>query len=226
MQVLLPVLLTLLIATGAVATTALFHPIIFISITTIGTLIKNVVLPLVFFAVVLNVISNMAPNFKLSNLANLLRTVALSLSGLFGTIFLGLLAVYGVGGAVSDSVAIRTAKFAVDAFVPIVGGMFTKALETIVSSSLLIKNAVGIAGMVGVLLIMSLPLLKIISLAFIYKLASALLQPLGEGRMVDCLDDLGNGLLTIFAVVAVTGLLFFFALTAVIGVGNLVVMLR
>jgi stage III sporulation protein AE len=44
--------------------------------------------------------------------------------------------------------------------------------------------------------------------------------------MVDCLNDLGNSLLIVFAVVATTGLLFFFALTIVIGVGNLVIMMR
>ena len=226
MQALLPVLLTLLTATGAVTTTALFHPVIFVSLTAIGTLIKNIVLPLVFFAVILNLISHLAPDFKLSNLAGLIKTVALGLAGLFSTVFLGLLAVYGVGGAVGDSIALRTAKFAVDAFVPIVGGMFTDALEIIAGSSLLIKNAVGIAGMVRIFFIMGLPLLKIIASAFIYKLAGALLQPVGEGRMVDCLNDLGNSLLVVFAVVATTGLLFFFALTIVIGVGNLVIMLR
>ncbi|GAB6274721.1 MAG: stage III sporulation protein AE [Peptococcaceae bacterium] len=226
MQALLPVLLTLLTATGAVTTTALFHPVIFVSLTAIGTLIKNIVLPLVFFAVILNLISHLAPDFKLSNLAGLIKTGALGIAGLFSTVFLGILAVYGVGGAVGDSIAMRTAKFAVDAFVPIVGGMFTDAMEIIAGSSLLIKNAVGIAGMVGIFFIMGLPLLKIIALAFIYKLAGALLQPVGEGRMVECLNDLGNSLLVVFAVVATTGLLFFFALTIVIGVGNLVIMLR
>jgi stage III sporulation protein AE len=73
---------------------------------------------------------------------------------------------------------------------------------------------------------MVIPLLKIITLAFIYKLAGALIQPIGSGQMVDCLNSLGNNLLLIFATVATVGLLFFFTITIVVGVGNISVMLR
>jgi len=150
----------------------------------------------------------------------------MGLLGAMSTIFLGILSIQGVAGAVGDSVVLRTAKFATDAFVPVVGGMFSDALEAIVSSSLLIKNAVGIAGVAVVLAIMLTPLLKILCLALIYKLASAIIQPVENGQMVDCLNDLGNSLLAVFAVVATAGLLFFFTLTIVVAVGNLTVMLR
>ncbi len=226
MQALLPLLLTLLVAMGGVASAAIFHPVILASLTVIGTLTKNIVLPLIFFAAVLSIAGNLSPQFRVSHLAGLLKTIALGILGVFGTIFLGLLAIRGVAGGVGDGIALRTAKFAVDAFIPIVGGMFSDALEAIVSSSLLIKNAAGIAGMIIVLLIMGLPLLKILTLALIYKLAGALVQPVGEGQVVDCLNDLGASLMMVFAVVSVVGLLFFFTIAILIGVGNLTVMLR
>lgn len=226
MQALLPLLLTLLVAVGGVASAAIFHPIILASLTVIGTVIKNIILPLIFFAAVLGIVSNLSPKFKVSKLAGLMKNTAMALMGLFSTVFLGLLAIQGVAGAVGDGVAFRTAKFATDAFIPVVGGMFSDALEAVISSSLLIKNAVGIAGVLVVLFIAALPLLKIVSLAFIYKLAGAIIQPVGDGQMVDCLNDLGNSLLTVFAAVATVTLLFFFAITIVVGVGNLTVMLR
>lgn len=226
MQALLPVLLTLLVAVGGVASAAIFHPVILVSLTVIGTLINNLVLPLIFFSAVLGLVSNLSPGFKVSNLAGLLKTVAMGLLGVFGTVFLGLLAIQGVAGAVGDGVVLRTAKFSLDAFIPVVGGMFSDALEAVISSSLFIKNALGIAGVVAVFLIMALPLIKLISLAFIYKLAGALIQPVGDSQVVDCLNDLGNSVITIFAAVATVGLLFFFAISIVVGVGNLTVMLR
>jgi stage III sporulation protein AE len=226
MQALLPLLLTLMVAVGGVASAAIFHPVILASLTVIGTLTKNIVLPLIFFAVVLNIAGNLSPQFRISHLAGLLKTIALGILGIFSTIFLGILAIRGVASGVGDGIALRTAKFAVDAFIPIVGGMFSNALEAIIGSSLLIKNAAGIAGMIAVLLIMSLPLLKIITLALTYKLAGALVQPVGEGQVVDCLNDLGSGMMMIFAVVSVVGLLFFFTIVILVGVGNLTVMLR
>lgn len=226
MQALLPLLLTLLVALGGVASAAIFHPVILASLTLLGTLTKNIVLPLIFFAAVLSIAGNLSPHFRLSHLAGLFKTVALGILGVFSTIFLGLLAIRGVAGGIGDGIALRTARFAVDAFIPIVGGMFADALEAIVSSSLLIKNAAGIAGMIAVLLIVGLPLLKMITLALIYKLAGALVQPVGEGQVVDLLNDLGGSLMMVFAVVSVVGLLFFFTIAILVGVGNLTVMLR
>lgn len=226
MQAIMPLLLTLLVAMGGVASAAIFHPVILISLTFIGTLTKNVVLPLIFFSAVLGIADNLSANFKVSRLAGLLKTVAMGLLGIFSTIFLGVLAIQGVAGAVGDGVTLRTAKFAIDAFIPVVGGMFSDALESVVSSSLLIKNAAGITGMISIFLIMGLPMLKIISLSFIYKLAGALVQPVAEGQVVDCLNEMGSSLILVFAAVGVVGLLFFFSITILIGVGNMTVMLR
>jgi len=226
MQALTPVLLTLLVAVGGLASAAIFSPVILATLSIFGTLIKDIVLPLLFFVAILGIVGNLSEQFKVSNLANLLKTVAMGLMGLFSTIFLGVLAIQGVAGAVGDSVTFRTAKFSVDAFVPVVGGMLSDALEAVISSSLLLKNAVGIAGMAVIGTVMVIPLLKIITLAFIYKLAGALIQPIGSGQMVDCLNTLGNNLLLIFATVATAGLLFFFTITIVVGVGNISVMLR
>jgi len=226
MQAIMPLLLTLLVAMGGVASAAIFHPVILISLTIIGTLTKNVVLPLIFFSAVLGIADNLSANFKVSRLAGLLKTVAMGLLGIFSTIFLGILAIQGVAGAVGDGVTLRTAKFAINAFIPVVGGMFSDALESVISSSLLIKNAAGIAGMISILLIMGLPMLKIISLSFIYKLAGALVQPVAEGQVVDCLNEMGSSLILVFAAVGVVGLLFFFSITVLIGVGNMTVMLR
>jgi stage III sporulation protein AE len=226
MQALTPVLLTLLVAVGGLASAAIFSPVILATLSIFGTLIKDVVLPLLFFVAILGIVGNLSERFKVSNLADLLKTVAMGLMGVFSTIFLGVLAIQGVAGAVGDSVTFRTAKFSVDAFVPVVGGMLSDALEAVISSSLLLKNAVGIAGVAVIGTVMVIPLLKIITLAFIYKLAGALIQPIGSGQMVDCLNSLGNNLLLIFATVATVGLLFFFTITIVVGVGNISVMLR
>ncbi len=226
MQALMPVLLTLLVVVGGVASAAIFSPVILATLGIFGTLIKDVVLPLLFFVAILGIVGNLSERFKVSNLADLLKTAAMSLMGLFSTIFLGVLAIQGVAGAVGDSVTFRTAKFSVDAFVPVVGGMLSDALEAVISSSLLLKNAVGIAGVAVIGTMLVIPLLKIITLAFIYKLAGALIQPIGSGQMVECLNSLGNNLLLIFAAVATAGLLFFFTITIVVGVGNISVMLR
>ena len=226
MQALLPLLLTLLAAMGGVASTAIFHPIIFGSITVIGTVIKVIVFPLIFFSAVLSILSYFSERFQVSRLADLMKTVAMTVLGLCSTIFLGVFAIKGVAGSVTDGVAIRTAKFATDAFIPVVGGMFSDALDAVIGSSLLIKNAVGIVGVIIIFILTIMPMLKIFAVAFVYKLAGALIQPVGDKQMADCLTALGKSLLSVFAAVATVGLLFFFAITIVVGMGDLMTMLR
>lgn len=226
MQAITPVLLTLLVAVGGITSASIFSPVILATVDIFGTMIKNVILPLLFFVAVLSLAGNLSSRLKLSSLADLLKSIAMGITGVFSTIFLGVLAVQGVAGAVGDSVTFRTAKYSVDAFVPVVGGMLSDALEAVVSSSLLIKNAVGIAGVGVILTMLVVPLLKIFTLAFIYKLAGALIQPINDGQMVDCLNGLGNNLFLVFAAVATVGLLFFFTITIIVGIGNITVMLR
>ncbi len=226
MQALMPLLLTLLVAVGGITSAAIFHPLVFISITAFGTIIKNIVLPLIFFAAVLEIVSNLSSEFQVSRFAGLLKGVAMGLMGFMSTIFLGIMAIQGVAGAVGDSLTYRTAKFATGTFIPVVGGVFSDALGAIIGSSLLIKNAVGIAGVLIIALIVVVPLVKIITMAFIYKLAGAIIQPVGEDNISDCLNALGNNLITIFAAVATVGLLFFFTIAIVVGMGNITVMLH
>lgn len=226
MQALLPLLLTLLVAVGGITSAAIFHPLVFITVAAFGTIIKNVILPLIFFAAVLEIVSGLSTQFQVSRLAGLLKGAAMGLMGLLCTIFLGVMSIQGVAGAVGDSLTYRTAKFATDTFIPVVGGVFSDALGAIIRSSLLMKNAVGIAGVLIIALILVVPLVKIITMAFIYKLAGAVIQPVGEENISNCLNGLGNNLITMFAAVAVVGLLFFFTLAIVVGLGNLTVMLH
>ncbi|MGI6491770.1 MAG: stage III sporulation protein AE [Peptococcaceae bacterium] len=226
MQVLTPVLLTMLVAVGGVASATIFSPVVMVTLNIFGTLIKDIVLPLLFFVAVLGIAGNLTSHLKVSGLADLLKSVAMGLTGVFSTVFLGVLTIQGVAGAVGDSLTFKTAKYSVDAFVPVVGGMLSDALEAVVGSSLLIKNALGIAGVAVILSILAVPLLKIITLAFIYKLAGALIQPVNDDQMVSCLNSLSNNLFLVFAAVATTGLLFFFTITILVGIGNINVMLH
>jgi stage III sporulation protein AE len=148
------------------------------------------------------------------------------LTGLLLTVFTGILGVQGVAGAVTDGVGLRTVKYLTGAVVPVVGGVLTDAVDAVAGCSLFIKNAVGIVGVLAILFLCTLPVVKILSAAVMYRLAAALLQPLGAQELSESLHLLGNYLLLVFAAVAAVGLMFFIALTIIVGLSNVVVMLR
>ncbi len=226
MLALLPVLLTVLLGTGAVTTSALLHPLIPALVTGITTLMTTVVFPLIFLGAVLDIASGFNENLKLTQLAGLLRQGAMLVMGLGFTVFMGATAVKAAAGAVGDSVALRTAKYLTGALIPVVGKMFADAAELVWSSGLLLKNALGLLGMAAIFFIAIFPALKILSLIFVYRAAAAVVQPVGPGPIVNCLNTMAGALLLVFAAVATVALMFFISVTVLIGAANATVMMR
>ncbi|MDF2889672.1 MAG: Sporulation stage protein [Clostridia bacterium] len=225
-QALFPTMIALLVAVGGITSSTVFQPIIFGSISLIITAIKFFVIPLVYFSAVLSLLNNLTEGIKVERLASLLRQIAIGILGVMLTVFLGVISVQGVASSSLDGMTIKTAKFAMDKFVPIVGKFLNDAFDTVVSCSMLIKNGIGIAGLVVLLMICLFPLIKILSIIAIYKITSALIEPILDNQIVKCLNDMSNSLLIIFSAVISVGVLFFVFITVIMGVGNMTVMLR
>lgn len=226
MLAVIPILLTLLTSMGNITAAALFHPLVIFMVNTSSILIYYIVFPLLFFSTVLDLVSMISERYKLTRLASLMKQVGVGLLSIFLTIFLGVLSVQGAVTSISDGLAIRTAKYVTGNFVPVVGKMFSDAAETVIGASLLLKNGIGIVGAIILLFIAVFPALKILVLSFVYKLSSAVLQPLGNNAIISTLNTIGNSMLYIFASLATIGLMFFLAMTIIISAANLSVMVR
>ncbi|HHY25477.1 MAG TPA: stage III sporulation protein AE [Desulfitobacterium dehalogenans] len=225
MQTLLPVMMTMLVAMGNLTTAALFKPIVLGSLTFLATLIKTVALPLFFLAAVLKLFNHISNEFKLSRLAGLLEFTGKLSLGIILTVFIGVMAVQGVTGGVADGVVLRTAKYSAD-LIPVVGKFFKDAVELVVTSGLLLKNALGIVAIIALALICLGPVVKLVAMILVFKISSALIEPLGQKELADTLQEMSKSLIFIFASVASVAIMFFMAIAVVVGSGNLTVMLR
>lgn len=223
---LVPLLLALIAASGGLVSAAFFHPVILFLMNMSGLFMQYIILPLLFLATLLSIVSTMSEQYKVSQLAQLLRNWSIGLMGLFLTVFLGVISVQGASAAVTDGVTIRTAKFVTGNFIPVIGRMFTDATDTVVSASVLLKNTVGIAGVAILLIIVAFPAIKILMIAFIYKFAAAILQPLGGGPIIKCLDIISKSVIYVFAALGIVSLMFFLSITVIIAAGNLTMMMR
>ncbi|MED4070510.1 stage III sporulation protein AE [Priestia endophytica] len=223
---LIPLLLALMASSGGVMSAAFFHPVIIFLMNTSGLLIQYVVMPLLFLSALLSIVSTISEQYKVTQLAQLMRNVSIGVLGGFLTIFLGVISVQGTSSAVADGITVRTAKFITGNFVPVVGRMFTDATDTVLSASLLLKNTVGLVGVAILLFITAFPALKLLSIAIIYKLAAALIQPVGGGPIISCLSIISRSVIYIFAALAVVSLMFFLCITLVITASNITMMVR
>ncbi|HHY13446.1 MAG TPA: stage III sporulation protein AE [Thermoanaerobacterales bacterium] len=222
----LPILISLLIASGGYTSAAILHPFILMTVSSIGTLIRDIVLPLVFLSAALQIVNNITDTLKVTRMSAFLKEVCVGLLGVFLSIFVGAVIIQGAGAAVADGISIRTVKFATKNFLPIVGGIFVDALDTVVGCSILLKSALGLFGTIIIFIICIFPILKIISLIFIFKVASAIVEPLGENKVVTCLNDMGNSLVLILVCVASVVMMLFIVITIIVGAGNMIIMMR
>lgn len=225
-QVLFPIILTLLIAMGGITSSGILQPVTALLVGTSGTVLKNIMMPLIFFSAVLVLVNNVSDKIKLDRLCSLTKNICTWTLGIFFTIFVGVLSIQGALAASFDGVSIRTAKYAVETFVPIVGGLFSKTVDMIIGCSLLVKNAVGIAGLITIVMIALYPIIKILCLIAIYKISSAILEPISDGRVSMCLNDIGDVLTVLFVTVAGMTIMFFLTITLLVGVGNIATMMR
>ncbi len=223
---LLPLLMILLASLGSLASAAIFHPLVIFTVHFFSTIVRDIVFPLIFITTILSIVNHMAPQYPVKRLANLFRDLTIWLMGFSLTIFIGITAIQGVAGTVADAVTLRTAKFATGAFIPVVGGMLADALETVVGVSIILKNGLSIVGLIMLFLFTVFPLIKIFAIMLVYKVAAAIVQPLGETELSEGLNTLGSCLALVFASVAIVCLMFIIAITIIVGAGNAAVMFR
>lgn len=226
MLAMLPTLLALLASMGGITSAAIFHPLMITFVSAASTLVVTVIFPLIFLSAVLDIVSGLNENFKLTNLAGLLRQGATWAQGLMFTIFLGTVAVKGAAGAVADGVTMKTAKFAMSNFVPVVGKMFSDAADVMFGSTILLKNALGMVGAAAIFFITIFPLLKILSVVVVYQVAGAVIQPVGASQIAKMLTTMAKALQQVFASVAIVALMFFIGITVIVGAANMTVMVR
>src|SRR5690554_5020175 len=223
MHALLPTIIILLTSMGALVSAALFQPFITVTVSMLSTFVKNIIMPLIFFGAILNLVTFISEKIQISKLAGLVKQISIVLLGFVFTIFLGVMAIQGVASSSFDGVTARTAKYAVDNLIPIIGGFLSDAIDTIIGCSLLIKNAIGAIGLIFLFIMILFPIVKIFALILIYKLSSAIIEPIADGRIVNSLNDMAKSLILVMAAVISVAIMFFMVVTIIIGTGNVTV---
>lgn len=226
MEVLFPILLALLIGMGGITSSSILKPATIILPGITGIFLKNIMLPLILLSAVLVLIGNLNENISLTSLSKLMKNICGWILGIIFTIFIGVLSVQGILAATFDGVSIRTAKYAIEAFVPVVGKLFSQTVDILIGCSLMLKNAVGIVGLFIIAIIALYPVIKIISLMAVYKLCGALLEPISDKRVITCFNEIAGVLTLLFITVLGITIMFFMTIALIIGMGNITTMMR
>lgn len=217
----LPLLVGLSSAGVAPAAAALLHPFLVGAVNLGGLAVARVVLPLLFVSALLDLVSRCAGGVRLDGLARFLRQLALVGLGVILSAFLGVSTVLGVAASLADGVGMRTARFLAKNLIPVVRGMFADATELVATSTLLLRQSIGLVGLTGVCVLAALPILTILAAVLVYRLGAVAVQPVGGGEVAACLEGLAGSLTLAAVAVGAVAVLFFTGLGTLLAAGDL-----
>ncbi|WP_252226011.1 stage III sporulation protein AE [Clostridium sp. ZBS2] len=223
MAALLPVLITMIAMVGGLTQAATLDPIILAAVVFIPRIYSNIIIPLILMGFVLEFANNLSNDHKITNLCKLLKQCTLWMQGIIITVFIGVLTVRGITSKTIDAVTLKTTKFAVDNFIPIVGKTFSDAIASIAGYSLIIKNAISSVGLLIIVLMLLYPIIKLVLMTVIYKLAAALIEPISDSRITNSVAAAGNSMTLIISCVLSVSLMFFILIALVASSGLFIV---
>lgn len=220
MEILMPVMIGILVATGSAASGTILSPMIIGSITGVSFILKTFVLPALFAATVLTLINCLTEKDYVNKLAKLIRNAAVTLTGLLLVILAGIINLQGLLTDASDGLLLNTAKYSLSTFIPIVGGFTSDTVELFLRCMGTIKSVVGVFGMIIIIVLLFTPLLKIMVIAFIYKVTGALTEPITDSKISSGLSEMGSCVISIGAIMFFTALLFIMFISTIIKIGG------
>ena len=92
--------------------------------------------------------------------------------------------------------------------IPGIGNSIGSVSQMVLGSGVVIKNTIGAAGIVILLIIAAIPLIKLVVLMLLYNCVAALLQPVCDKRIVSCISDIAKGHKLLLSITASAVMLF------------------
>ena len=220
MKVIIPAFCMALTLSLGITTSGAFYEVMMIAVIVIDWLIANFIISFIKIYVVLSLVNHMTKEDYLSKMADLLHVIISWTLKTIMAVTLGINLIQGLVLPAFDS--IKNGLFAkVGSVIPGLGGAFSMAAKAAIGSGVLLKNAVGTAGVVVLCIVCAVPLLKLLLIVLMYKLMEAVLQPVSDERLTACVHDAGEGILLLFKSAGTVILLFVLSLAMITSSSNM-----
>ena len=219
MQVLIPVFFVAVAYAGGSVTALAFYQMVLLVIAAVLWLFLVILLPLIQVYVCLQLVNSLSREDFLSKAAELLETILeWSMRTLLGVV-IGIHMIQGLVLPMVDSVKSAALRRAVSA-IPWVGKGGEAVAQVLLGSGALIKNAIGMAALVVLVMICIIPVVKLGVIALLYQAAAAMLQPAADARLVESILAVSSGTRLVMRLVIHTLVLFMLTLAIICAVSN------
>ncbi len=214
MRVLCPSYFLAVAFASGTTTSLFFYNVILFLIFAVEFLIVRFLLPVINIYIMVRVLGNLTGEDFLSEFADLIRKIVTwALRSLLACV-VGINVIQGLLAPAIDAVK-RSALTRTAEAIPWVGNALGGAAEVVLGTAVLIKNGIGMAGVLIAVAICAVPILQMILMAFMYKLAAALVQPVSDKRITACISGVSEGYEIMVRVIFTVGVLFLLTIAVV-----------
>lgn len=182
------------------------------------TLINRLLIPLVYVYIAACAANAALGNGGVKRMAEFIKWLITSILTALLLIFTGYLTISGVIAGTTDATAIKMAKFAVSGMVPVVGGILSDAAETVLAGAGILKNSVGVIGMLVILVICLVPFLQLGIHYLTYKLTAAMAATVSENRVSNLVSLISGAFGLVLGMVGACAMLLFISVISGISV--------
>ena len=221
-----PVLTVLLTAMGSLQTSAVLSPLMAGLTGGIFHIVNKLVIPAILVKSILDLGTGMNSLIRLDGISKLIGSLVKWLLGILFVVFLGVTALKGIAGASLDGVYFKAAKFTIDKTVPIIGGMFSDTLDTLMACGAVVKNSVGIVGLLSMTMLLLAPLCGLMSYMFLMKIAAAAAGLFGGQGTSQMLERMSEAVKLLLAALLCMLLMAFIFFAVMMGTADAGLMLR
>lgn len=215
-NMLIPLLLALIVTSGTAVTATAIQPVILWVMVLLGNGITMYILPLLLIATVLGIVSNLSEKIQIGRLSKMLKSSIVWVLGFALTLFVSFLSLEGTLTSGIDGLTLKGLKNASSTFVPVVGKVLSDSVDTVLGATAVIKNAVGVVGIIVVLGICIIPIIKLIVLNILYSLSTAIAEPLADKKVINIMEQITGTFKVLLAIV--------FSITALLIIGIAIIL--
>ncbi len=225
-NVLFPLLLTLMVYTGNITTSTILEPIILFISNFIGNIIVDVLIPIVLIIVVFSITSKVSEKIQIEKISKFLKSGVIWFLGIVLTVFVGIVSLEGTLSSSIDGITAKTAKATVSTVIPVVGKVLGDVVDSVLGCGVILKNTIGFIGVIVVVGICIIPILKLGTLSIIYSLASAVIQPIADEKIVKLLEEMSGVFKILLGILCSLSIILIVGITMVVKISNSGMMYR
>ncbi len=99
-------------------------------------------------------------------------------------------------------------------------------VDAVLGCGVILKNAVGMVGVIIIIGICLLPIIKLATFSIMYSLTSSIIEPISDSKIVKLLDEMSGVFKLLLAVVSSVSVLLIIGITLVVKISNSGMMYR